>query len=104
MANWPYNTKAWQQLREAKLAEEPLCEHCIRRGQVVPAKVVDHVIAIKAGGDPFPPLDKLASLCERCHNEKTNALDRPDRQGSGRAIKGFDACGNPLDAGDKWYE
>lgn len=103
MAKWPYNTKAWQTLRLAKLTDQPLCEHCSKRGRLVPANVVDHIVAISKGGAAFPSLDKLASLCTRCHNEKTNAIDRPDRARSGRAIKGFDQYGNPLEVTDDWY-
>ena len=103
MAKWPYNTKTWQKLRRRKLACNPLCEHCQMRNEIVPANAVDHITAINAGGDPYPPLDQLRSLCERCHNEKTNAMDRPDRRSSGRSIKGFDLNGNPLDEQDEWH-
>jgi 5-methylcytosine-specific restriction protein A len=103
VAEWPYNTAAWKRLRLAKLAANPLCYACELRGRLVPAVAVDHVTAIAAGGDPFPPLDGLMSLCQRCHNEKTNAVDRPDRAASGRRFKGFDAAGNPIDPGDAWH-
>ncbi len=103
MAHWPYNTRTWQRLRQAKLSSSPLCYACELRGWAVAAVAVDHVKAIRAGGDPFPPLDQLMSLCERCHNEKTNAVDRPDRSASGRRFKGFDVRGNPIDPGDDWH-
>ena len=103
MADWPYNTRTWQRLRLAKLATNPLCYACELRGRAVQAVAVDHVKAIKAGGDPFPPLDGLTSLCERCHNEKTNAVDRPDRAPSARRFKGFDLHGNPIDPADEWH-
>lgn len=103
MAKWPYNTETWRRLRKAKLARDPLCHGCMLRGCMVTARAVDHVRAISDGGDPFPDLDGLMSLCERCHNEKTNALDRHDRRGSGRRFKGFDAQGNPIDPGDEWH-
>ncbi len=103
MADWPYNTQAWKRLRLAKLAAHPLCFACELRGRPVAAVAVDHVKAIEAGGEPFPPLEGLMSLCVRCHNEKTNAVDRPDRASSGRRFKGFDAHGNPIDPGDEWH-
>ncbi|MGV0820820.1 HNH endonuclease [Martelella sp. AMO21009] len=103
MADWPYNTAAWRRLRKAKLAAHPLCHACRLRGRTEAAKAVDHIKAIKAGGEAFPPLEGLMSLCERCHNEKTNAVDRPDRRGSGRRFKGFDQHGNPIDPGDDWF-
>lgn len=103
MADWPYNTSAWRKLRLSKLGADPLCYACKLRGTITPAVAVDHVKAIKAGGAAFPPLSGLMSLCERCHNEKTNAVDRPDRASSGRRFKGFDLEGNPIDPADDWH-
>ena len=103
MSSWPYNTSTWQRLRAAKLASEPLCFACNLRGRTEPAVAVDHIKAVSAGGDPFPPFEGLMSLCERCHNEKTNAVDRPDRAMKGRRFKGFDLDGNPIDPADEWH-
>ncbi|MER8958692.1 HNH endonuclease signature motif containing protein [Mesorhizobium sp. M0701] len=97
MASWPYNTAAWQRLRAAKLSDQPLCEACLRREVVTLAHAVDHVVAIAKGGDAFPPLTGLMAMCEPCHNAKTNAVDHPNASGFRRALKGFDAEGNPLD-------
>ncbi|ULJ72587.1 hypothetical protein [Rhizobium gallicum] len=47
------------------------------------------------GGDPFPPLSGLMSMCAECHNIKTNAVDHPNASGFRRALKGFDVDGNP---------
>ncbi|WP_081688002.1 HNH endonuclease [Rhizobium mesoamericanum] len=101
MTAWPYGTSQWRGLRAAKLSSQPLCEACIRREVVEPANVVDHILAIAKGGDPFPPLSGLMSMCEPCHNAKTNAVDHPNASGFRRAIKGFDVDGNPLD-GEGW--
>lgn len=103
MASWPYNTTAWKNLRASKLSASPCCEICRLRGQTVIANTVDHVKAIKAGGSPFPPLNGLMSLCQRCHNEKTASVDHPDRAAGGRRFKGFDVHGNPIDPGDAWH-
>ena len=70
MSKWPYNTQRWQRLRRHKLRACPVCEACFRVGLTEPAVAVDHRTPIKRGGDPFPHLDQLASLCEGCHNEK----------------------------------
>lgn len=95
MSDWPYSTAAWQRLRKAKLSATPLCEVCSRRGLVVPAHHVDHVVAIAAGGDPFPSLDGLMSMCASCHSVKTNAVDR--KGGSGIKFKGVGLDGLPVD-------
>lgn len=105
MADWPYNTSAWQRLRRAKLDETPLCEPCGMRGKPMPARVVDHVLAIAKGGDPFPPLSGLMSMCPSCHSDKTNALDNPRAAGSrpGVAFKGCDVNGMPVDASHPFF-
>lgn len=95
MADWPYSTSTWQRLRRAKLDASPLCEPCEKHGRLVPANTVDHVIAIAAGGDPFPPLSGLMAMCQHCHNTKTAALDRAG--GSGIAFKGCGLDGFPVD-------
>lgn len=92
---WPYSTAQWQRLRRLKLAETPLCEACDRRGVVALARHVDHITAIAAGGDPFPPLDGLAALCPSCHSRKTAAMDRAGGKGAGWGGVGVD--GLPID-------
>ena len=102
---WPYHLAAWRRLRLAKLANKPLCEVCERRGQSVAATVVDHVIAIAKGGDPFPPLDGLMSLCASCHGFKTAAKDNPHAFGGGSevAFKGCGVDGFPVDPAHPFY-
>jgi hypothetical protein len=100
---WPYVTSAWKRLRLAKLGRDPLCEFHLARGETVEATVVDHVIAIRQGGDPFPPLDRLSSLCVPCHSEKTARCDRGQANPTGRRFAGCDADGNPLDQADGWW-
>ncbi|MBO6506857.1 MAG: HNH endonuclease [Kordiimonadaceae bacterium] len=103
MAKWPYNTTAWKRLRAAKLATEPLCQPCKLRGAVTTAKAVDHIVPINAGGEAFPSLGGLMSMCERCHNEKTAANDRKHTKPFSRNVKGFDANGDPVDPFDNWW-
>lgn len=98
MAKWPYTTQRWQRLRKLKLRDKPLCEFCLQVGRIEPANVVDHKIPIKAGGEPYPPFDKLTSLCASCHNEKT----RCEQIGEDYSIKGCDVFGYPLDPNHPW--
>src|SRR6478672_7924455 len=94
MANvWPYNTAAWQRLRKVKLSVDPMCETCARRGRITLAIAVDHVVRINEGGEAFPSLDGLRSLCAQCHNFKT----REEQLGRRPMIKGCDVNGLPLD-------
>lgn len=101
MANWPYSTVRWQKLRRVKLSTAPLCEPCTMRGDVTAALHVDHVVAIASGGDPFPPLDRLMSMCARCHSEKTAAVDRPG--GKGVRFKGASLDGLPIDPSHPFF-
>jgi 5-methylcytosine-specific restriction endonuclease McrA len=79
MATWPYTTQRWQRLRRHKLREHPLCEYCLNVGKLEVATVVDHIVPISRGGDPYPPLDHLMSCCASHHNQKTRAeqQDKP---------------------------
>lgn len=95
MADWPYNTAAWRRLRLAKLMVRPLCEPCELVGRLVAANTVDHVSSIASGGEPFPGLDGLMSMCASCHGVKTRAVDQSG--GKGIRFKGARADGLPVD-------
>jgi hypothetical protein len=76
-----------------------MCETCARRGRNVLASAVDHVLPINAGGEAFPSLDGLRSLCASCHNLKT----REEQLGRRPMIKGCDCNGLPLDDAHEFY-
>lgn len=103
MAGWPYTTSKWRKLRLAKLSLSPVCYICERRGETELATVVDHIIPVRQGGDPFPAIEELMALCERCHNEKTASFDRTQGNAAGRRFKGCGADGNPVDPSDGWW-
>jgi hypothetical protein len=104
MAQWPYSTAQWAWLRRTKLQTNVLCEVCFKRGRLVVATTVDHIISIKNGGEPFPPLDQLMSMCATCHSAKTAARDRPNASGHRPALKGFDVNGLPIDPAHSFYD
>jgi 5-methylcytosine-specific restriction endonuclease McrA len=99
MSTWPYSTQRWQRLRRQKLRTNRLCEACLQIGHIEVATTVDHRVPIKSGGNPYPPLDQLASLCTPCHNQKT----RHEQLGEDYLRKGCDVFGNPLDPNHPWY-
>lgn len=101
MADWPYNTTAWQRLRKAHLAVEPLCRGC-KPHRLTPANTVDHITAISDGGAPFPGHDGLASYCAPCHSAKTVRGTEAGAVRTTKGRKGCDANGNPLDAAHPW--
>ena len=69
-ANAIYHTARWKRIRYLVLKSEPLCRECKKQGKIVPAKVVDHIIRIVDGGEPFA-LNNLQPLCTKCHNSKS---------------------------------
>ena len=75
-----YSSRNWRKSREAQLRRHPTCEECLKAGQVVPAKVVDHITPIKQGGDRYDP-DNLQSLCVSHHNQKS--VEEGSRFGKG---------------------
>lgn len=105
VAEWPYSTAAWRRLRTAKLAASPICEVCVRRDRIELANTVDHVVSIASGGDAFPPLEGLMSMCASCHAVKTNAVDNPQAAGGQPPIvfKGADVSGLPIDPGHPFW-
>jgi 5-methylcytosine-specific restriction protein A len=95
-----YDTTNWKRLRRRKLAGVPYCEACNAIGRLVPATVVDHVVAVSAGGPMYPSLDQLMSVCAPCHNSKTR---RVEQGGLPNVITGCDANGLPVDASHPFY-
>lgn len=99
MATWPYGTRRWQRLRRLKLQVNPLCEPYLKQQRLEPATAVDHIVAIRAGGDPYPALEGLMSCCTSCHNRKTRIVEQ---QGRELTVKGCDERGYPLDPNHPW--
>lgn len=64
-------TYKWQKASKAFLALNPLCAACQRKGLVVPATEVDHIIPHKGNAERFWDPHNLQSLCHRCHSRKT---------------------------------
>jgi 5-methylcytosine-specific restriction endonuclease McrA len=70
-----YRSAAWRKARaEALRRASGLCAGCGAR-----AVDVDHIRALRAGGDPLGQ-DNLIPLCHGCHSAKS-AMERPRRQG-----------------------
>jgi hypothetical protein len=87
-------------VRRRKLAGVPYCEACNAIGRLVPATVVDHVVAVSAGGPMYLSLDQLMSVCAPYNNSKTK---RVEQGGLPNVIKGCDANGLPVDASHPFY-
>lgn len=59
----------WQQLRQAKLAREPLCRVCSQNGRTTLATEVDHIKPKSSGGTD--QWSNLQPICRECHAQKT---------------------------------
>ena len=102
MADWPYNTKQWRNLRAAHLSRSPMCEACQGMGRLTIANHVDHRTPISAGGHAFPSFDGLASLCASCHSAKTARGVEAGAIRTTKTRKGCNADGTPLDPMHGW--
>lgn len=70
-----YNRAAWKRLRNTWLNEHPLCEECLRSGEIVQAEVVDHIDPHRGDWTKFMDRGNLQSLCKPCHDRKTASED-----------------------------
>ena len=59
-----YN-RHWKRIRDAYVAEHPLCEECLKEGRTVPVEQVHHIIPLREGGTS--DFGNLISLCKECH-------------------------------------
>ena len=71
---------AWQKLRKAKLASNPVCERCERDGRTTPATQVHHVKARQDAPDEALAWENLESICTRCHRAATVQATRERKQ------------------------
>lgn len=90
-----YHSDEWHQAREAALVRDcHLCQHCMERGDIVPAVMVHHIIELTPAniGDPDIATNpkNLVSLCDRCHKKVHGWIP----QGATRKGLAFDADGN----------
>jgi len=70
-----YNSTRWQKTRAAYLQYVGgLCERCLSRGDITPAKIVHHVIELTPDNVNNPTIalsfSNLEALCRACHNEE----------------------------------
>ena len=62
-----YASKRWRMLRLQVLREQPWCQ---TEGCTNLATDVDHIVALRDGGDPYNR-EGLRALCKKHHSEKT---------------------------------
>ena len=72
-----YASSAWRKARRIKLAQQPLCEECLREGKITAATIVHHMIELKDDWNKRLDADNLESICQDCHNKKHKRLKTP---------------------------
>ena len=77
----------WKKHRDQFLLEHPLCVECRRKGYVMPATVVDHIVPHKGDKDLFWDKTNWQPLCETHHNIKTATEDRGGWSPAAKQIK-----------------
>ena len=65
-----YQSPRWRRLRALILQREPLCRECKKQSRITEAKVMDHIVSIRLGGERLNE-DNLQPLCHSCHNSKS---------------------------------
>jgi len=66
----------WRKVRLIKLAQDPLCEDCLRFGITEPAVMVHHIKSIEERPDLRLIMSNLESLCNNCHEVKPSTIKR----------------------------
>ena len=67
-----YNSQ-WRSARADFLKRNPLCAECMRRGEIKPATVVDHVVPHRGDKRLFWDENNWQPLCKGCHDKKTGS-------------------------------
>jgi 5-methylcytosine-specific restriction protein A len=86
-----YATPRWQRIREAQLAEQPLCQRCKARGLVEPATIVHHFDKHEGDEVKFWNAGNLQSVCKPCHD-----IDAQREENGGKARQIIGADGWPI--------
>lgn len=73
-----YRSKAWQKCRSFVFNRDcGLCQDCEKKGLMVPAEEVHHIIPITPENITDPSItlnpDNLVSLCRECHKARHGA-------------------------------
>lgn len=90
-----YGSK-WQKAREGFLRRHPLCKDHEKRGQVVQATVVDHIVPHRGDMAIFWDSSNWQSLCKQCHDIHKQRLEKSGKQ------LGCNTSGVPDDPNHHW--
>lgn len=91
----------WKKHRDKFLLENPLCVDCRKKGYVMPATVVDHIVPHKGDKDLFWDKTNWQPLCETHHNIKTASEDRGAWSPVVKQVKANRESKNEFQVGDQ---
>lgn len=89
-----YANRRWRRLRALHLAAHPLCAYCLKRGELKPADVVDHIEPHRGDMDKF----WNGARQSLCHNDHSSVKQREEAGNNA----GYDENGEPIDAWHPW--
>nr|DAV69479.1 MAG TPA: HNH endonuclease [Caudoviricetes sp.] len=82
-----YKSTRWRKLRALKIAEQPLCEMCLKEGKTTIAEDVHHIESFMSTDDKVLRIalaydyENLMSICKTHHQMIHNKSNRNDIKG-----------------------
>lgn len=82
-----YKSTRWRKLRALKIAEQPLCEMCLKEGKTTIAEDVHHIESFMSTDDHMRRMalaydyENLMSICKMHHQMIHNKSNRNDIKG-----------------------
>lgn len=68
-----YHSTVWKKLSYQYKLANPMCEACLKRGVIRKVDIADHIVPIKQDWTKRLDYSNLESLCQYCHNDKTES-------------------------------
>ena len=65
------NTTRYKQERDHFMSSNPLCAECRKRGIVILAQELDHIVPVHRAPEKFWTKANWQALCKPCHEAKT---------------------------------
>ncbi|QDV24403.1 HNH endonuclease signature motif containing protein [Aureliella helgolandensis] len=65
--------RRWRVARRRFLSDNPACRQCEKRGRIIAATIIDHIIPHRGDKALFWRQSNWQPLCKRCHDQKTAA-------------------------------
>lgn len=67
--------RRWQLLRRRFILQHPFCQECFKKGKLVEATDIDHIVPHRGDARLLYDEANLQALCHECHSRKTARED-----------------------------